>query len=143
MTHQEKRAWIMLVVSVAAYATYAVVILSRSGGEHPLAKVPYAAALLWTVGASILASIALEIGLGIVNPRASRLKDERDRRIGQLGDYTGQSFVIIGAVAAMLMAMAGWDRFWIANVIYLGFTLSAILGSVAKIIVYRKSFPQW
>ena len=142
MTHQEKRAWILLVVSVAAYATYAAVILSRAGG-HPLPRVSYAATLLWTIGASILASIILEIGLGIVNPRASRLKDERDRRIGRLGDYAGQSFVIIGAVAAMLMAMAGWDRFWIANVIYLCFTLSAILGSVAKIVVYRKSFPQW
>ena len=57
------------------------------------------------------------------------------------GDYTGQSFVIIGATAAMLMAMAGWDRFWIANVIYLCFILSAILGSVTKIIAYRTSFP--
>jgi hypothetical protein len=140
MTHQEKRAWIMLVVSVAAYATYAALILSRAG-DHPLPQVSYAAVLLWTIGASILASIVLEIVVG--GPPASRLKDERDRRIGQLGDTTGQSFVIIGAVAAMLMAMAGWDRFWIANVIYLCFTLSAILGSVAKIVVYRKSFPQW
>jgi len=57
------------------------------------------------------------------------------------GDYTGQSFVIIGATAAMLMAMAGWDRFWIANVIYLCFILSAILGSVTKIISYRTGFP--
>ena len=78
-----------------------------------------------------------------MNPRASRLKDERDRQIGRLGDYTGQSFVVIGAVAAMLMAMAGWDRFWIANVIYLCFFLSAVLGAVTKVIAYRKSFPQW
>jgi hypothetical protein len=142
VTHQEKRAWIMLVVSAAAYGVYAGIILGRAGGQ-PLPRVPYAATLLWTVGASILASIALEIALGVVNPRASRLKDDRDRQIGRLGDYTGQSFVIIGAVAAMLMAMAGWDRFWIANVIYLCFFLSAVLGAVTKIIAYRKSFPQW
>jgi hypothetical protein len=142
VTHQEKRAWIMLVVSTAAYGVYAAIILGRAGGQ-PLPRVPYAAALLWTVGASIVASIVLEIALGVVNPRASRLKDDRDRQIGRLGDYTGQSFVIIGAVAAMLMAMAGWDRFWIANVIYLCFFLSAILGAITKIIAYRKSFPQW
>jgi hypothetical protein len=142
VTHQEKRAWIMLVVSAAAYGVYAGIILGRAGGQ-PLPRVPYAATLLWTVGASILASIALESALGVVNPRASRLKDDRDRQIGRLGDYTGQSFVIIGAVAAMLMAMAGWDRFWIANVIYLCFFLSAVLGAVTKIIAYRKSFPQW
>jgi hypothetical protein len=142
VTHQEKRAWIMLVVSAVAYAAYAAVILSEAGG-HPLARVPYAATLLWTVGAAIGASIAAETALGVVNPRASRLKDARDRQIGQLGDYVGSSFVAIGAVAAMLMAMAGWDRFWIANVIYLCFFLSAILGSVTKIIAYRKTFPQW
>lgn len=142
MTHQEKRAWIMLVVSTAAYGVYAGIILSRAGGQ-PLPRVPYAATLLWTVAASIVAQMAAEIALGVVNPRASRLKDDRDRQIGRLGDYTGQSFVIIGATAAMLMAMAGWDRFWIANVIYLCFFLSAILGAITKIIAYRKSFPQW
>jgi hypothetical protein len=142
VTHQEKRAWIMLVVSTVAYGVYAGIILSRAGGQ-PLPQVPYAATLLWTIGASILASIVLEIALGVVNPRASRLKDDRDRQIGRLGDYTGQSFVIIGAAAAMLMAMARWDTFWIANVIYLCFFLSAVLGAATKIIAYRKSFPQW
>jgi hypothetical protein len=142
VTHQEKRAWIMLVVSTVAYGVYAGIILSRADGQ-PLPQVPYAATLLWTIGASILASIVLEIALGVVNPRASRLKDDRDRQIGRLGDYTGQSFVIIGAAAAMLMAMARWDTFWIANVIYLCFFLSAVLGAATKIIAYRKSFPQW
>jgi hypothetical protein len=142
VAHQEKRAWIMLVVTMAAYAGYTATVLSRAGGQ-PLPRVPYAAALLWTVGAAILASIVAEMSLGVVNPRASRLKDARDRQIGRLGDYVGSSFVVIGAAAAMFMAMAGWDRFWIANVIYLCFSLSAILGSVTKIIAYRKTFPQW
>jgi hypothetical protein len=132
----------MLVVSTVAYTAYAATILSRADG-NPLSRAPYATALLSTVGAAIVASVAAETVLGIVKPRASRLKDARDRQIGQLGDYTGHSFVIIGAVAAMLMAMAGWDRFWIANVIYLCFFLSAVLGSVTKIISYRKTFPQW
>jgi hypothetical protein len=142
VTHQEKRAWIMLVVSAAAYAIYVAVILGRAGG-HPLVRVPYAATLLWTVGAAIGASIVAETALGVVNRGESRLKDERDRQIGTLGDHVGSSFVAIGAVAAMLMAMAGWDRFWIANVIYLCFFLSAILGSVTKVIAYRKGVPQW
>jgi hypothetical protein len=142
VTHQEKRAWIMLVVSAVAYVVYAVTVLRGADG-HPLPRAPYAAALLWTVGAAILASVAAETALGVVNPRVSRLKDARDRQIGQLGDYTGSSFVIIGAVAAMIMAMAGWDRFWIANVIYLCFFLSAIVGSVTKIIAYRRPFQQW
>jgi hypothetical protein len=101
VTHQEKRAWIMLVVSAAAYSVYAGIILSRADGQ-PLPRVPYAATLLWTICASILASIVLEIALGVANPRASRLKDDRDRQIGRLGDYSGQSFVIIGAVTKII-----------------------------------------
>lgn len=142
MPHQEKRAWIMLVVAAVAYSAYAVTILTRAG-DQPLSHVPYAALLLWTVGAAIAANIAVEALLAVVNPRASRLKDDRDREIGRLGDHTGQSFVVIGGVTAMLMAMAGWDGFWIANVIYLCFVLSAVLGSVTKIFAYRRTFQQW
>jgi drug/metabolite transporter (DMT)-like permease len=142
VTHEEKRAWIRLVASVIAYAAYVLIVVRRADGR-PLPEVPYAAALLWTVGSAIVASIVAEIAIGVVNPRASRTRDVRDREIGRLGDHTGQSFVVIGAVVAMLMAMAEWDGFWIANVIYLCFLLSAVLGGTTKIILYRKSFPQW
>ena len=142
MTHEEKRAWIRLVVAVLGYSAYLAVVLGRADGRS-LPEVPYAGALLWTVGGAVAASIVAEALLAIVIPGASRAKDERDREIGRLGESVGQSFVVIGAVAAMLMAMAEWDRFWIANVIYLCFVLSAILGGITKVIVYRRSFPKW
>ncbi|MCZ7422451.1 MULTISPECIES: hypothetical protein [Micromonospora] len=142
MTHQEKRAWIMLVVSVVGYAVYVAVVLSRVD-DGRLTATPYAGVLLWTVGGAIAASMLLEIGLGVVNPRASRVSDVRDREIGRLGDHVGQAFVVIGAVSAMLMAMAQWHWFWIANVVYLCFVLSALVGSLAKVIVYRRGVPQW
>lgn len=142
MTHEEKRAWIGLVVAIAGYTSYATMVLIRMDGR-PLADVPYAGILLWTVGAAIVAAIVAEIVIGVVNPKASRAADERDREIGRLGEYVGQGFVVIGAVAAMLMAMADWDSFWIANVIYLCFVLSAVVGGIAKVVVYRKGVPQW
>ncbi|MFC0028679.1 hypothetical protein ACFFMM_03975 [Micromonospora chaiyaphumensis] len=142
MTHEEKRAWIMLVVSVVGYAVYAAVVLSRVDGA-PLSATPYAGILLWTVGGAIVANIVAETAMGVVNPRASRVKDDRDRQIGRLGDHVGQAFVVIGAVSAMLMALAEWDWFWIANVIYLCFVLSAAVGSLTKVIVYRTGVPQW
>jgi hypothetical protein len=142
MTHEEKRAWIRLVVAVLGYSAYVAIIVSRADGRS-LPDVPYASTLLWTVGAAIVASIVAEAGMAIVIAGASRAKDVRDREIGVLGERVGQSFVVIGAVAAMLMAMADWDRFWIANMIYLCFVLSAILGGITKVIAYRRSFPQW
>lgn len=142
MTHEEKRTWIRLVVSVAAYGAYVAIVLIGADGR-PLPDVPYATTLLLTVAGAIVASIVIETAVGVVSPRASRERDVRDREIARLGDHIGQSFVVIGAVAAMLMAMAEWEPFWIANVIYLCFALSATLGGVAKIIMYRRSLPQW
>ena len=142
MTHEEKRAWIKLVVAVLGYSAYVAIVVSRADGRS-LPDLPYRGTLLWTVGAAIVASTVAEIGMAILMPGASRAKDVRDREIGRLGDHVGQSFVIIGAVAAMLMAIADWDRFWIANVIYLCFALSAVFSGVAKVVVYRRSFPEW
>ena len=142
MAHEEKRAWIRLMVAVLGYGAYLAVVLSRSGGR-PVHETPYASALLISIGAAIAAAVAAEIAWAALAPGASRASDERDREIGRLGDHVGQAFAVIGAVAAMLMALTDIDQFWIANVIYLGFVLSAILGGIAKVVVYRTGVPQW
>ncbi|THA86355.1 hypothetical protein [Streptomyces sp. A0592] len=142
MAVEEKRAWIMIVVAVLSYGTYLAVVLGRSDGG-PLAQQPYAAALLWTVGAAIAASIALHITVSLLSPEEGRVKDQRDREIHRFGDHIGQSFVVIGAVAGLVLAMAEADQFWIANAIYLGFVLSALLASTAKIVSYRLGFHPW
>lgn len=142
MTHEEKRAWIYLAVTVVAFATYVVLLLRRADGR-PLADTPYAGLMLATIGAAILASILAEVALAMVQPRASRSSDVRDRDIRWFGDRVGQAFVILGAVAALLMAMAEWQWFWIANVLYLGFVLSAVVGTSARVIAYRGGLPQW
>ncbi len=141
MAFEEKRAWIMLVVSVCAYAVYAVIILGRAGGAS-LTEVPYAVTLLWSVGAAIVISIVLNIVVSIASGGPAK-KDQRDREIGRLGDYIGQSFVVIGGVTALLMALAKLPYFWIANAVYLAFVLSAVLGSIAKIFAYRRGFQTW
>ncbi|RZU73610.1 hypothetical protein EV384_2025 [Micromonospora kangleipakensis] len=142
MAFEEKRAWIMALVAVAGYAAYVMVVLGRADGD-PLADVSYAGPLLATVAAAIVASIALNIVVSIVSPEGANEKDQRDREIHRLGEYIGQSFVIVGGVAALAMALADWDQFWIANVIYLCFVLSAVVGSVAKIVAYRRGFQSW
>jgi hypothetical protein len=142
MSFEEKSAWIMGVVAVASYGVYLAIILGLAR-TIPLADVPYVAPLLWTVGASIAASIALHALIGIFSPREAGKKDQRDREIYRFGEYIGQSFVVIGGVAALLLAMTEADHFWIANVIYVTFVLSAILGSVAKLVAYRRGFQPW
>jgi hypothetical protein len=139
---QEKRAWVMALVSVAAYAAYVVVVL---GGRETgaLTDEPYVAALLWSVGAAIAANILLQIPLAMTAPRDAGARDERDREINRFGEYVGQSFVVVGGVVGLVMAMTATDHFWIANAIYLAFVLSAVLSSAAKIAAYRWGFQPW
>jgi hypothetical protein len=142
MTLQERNAWIMAVVGAAGYGVYLAIVLSESGGRA-LVDVPYAAPLLWTIGGAIVASILLRILGSIFSPKGSDKQDTRDRQISQFGQSVGSGFVVAGALAAMLMALVEWNFFWIANVIYLAFVLSAIVGSIARIISYRGEFRGW
>jgi hypothetical protein len=134
---EEKRAWAMAIVAVAAYAVYVLVILGRADGR-PLAEVPYAGTALWTIGIAIIAGIVSGIWFGIASREEGLQVDERDREIGRFGEYVGQSFIVIGGVSAMALAMVEAAHFWIANVLYLCFVLSAVLGSVTKIVAYRR-----
>jgi cell division protein FtsW (lipid II flippase) len=136
MSSEEKSAWIMAFVAVGAYAVYVVLVATRGAAD-------YAPIMLWTIGASIVAGIVLRIVAAIVSPKDADKKDSRDREIYRHGEYIGQSFLVVGGVAALLLALLRVDYFWIANVIYLGFVLSAILASVAKVMAYRKGFVNW
>jgi hypothetical protein len=139
MAYEEKRAWIMVLTSTGGYAVYLAIILSRAG-DVPLTHVSYAATLLWSVTIAIIVNMILNMAVAMGSPKGGDKKDERDREINRFGEYIGRSLVIAGATAALLMAMAQWSYFWIANVIYLAFVLSAILASVAKIVAYRRGF---
>jgi hypothetical protein len=136
MAFEEKRAWAMAIVAVLAYAVYVLVILGSADGR-PLAEVPYAGTMLWTIGIAIIAGIVSGIWFGIASRGKGVQADERDQEIGRFGDHVGQSFVVIGAVSAMALAMVEAPYFWIANVLYLCFVLSAVLSSVTKIVGYR------
>jgi hypothetical protein len=142
MPSEEKRAWIMAVVTIASYAVYLVIILARAEGTE-LAQVSYVSTMLWTIAASITASILLNILVGTASPKGAKRKDSRDQEINRLGEYIGQSFVVIGGVTVLIMAMVKVDYFWIANAIYLAFVLSSILASVTKLVAYRRGFQKW
>ena len=140
MTLLERRAWTMLVTAALAYGWYVTDVLARAGGPAALPDVPYVAALVRSVVAAVVVNIVVEIVLSM-RPGASRQTDVRDAEIGRFGDHVGQAFVVIGAIAAMLLAMWERDPFWVANCIYLGFVLSAVVGSLAKVAAYRTGLP--
>lgn len=144
MSSEEKSTWIMGVVAIGGYLVYLFVILGAANSSAaPLPEVDYVPAMLWTIGGAIVVSIVLHIIVGIFTPRAEAKKDQRDREIYATSERIGQSFLVVGGVAAMLLAMFELGYFWIANVLYLCFVLSAILSCTARIIGYRRGFQSW
>lgn len=145
MAKEERSAWVMVVVSTTAYAIYLSLILS-TGASLPLAPADYGWPVLWTIVGAIVAAIAAEIGFAIADAargQSSGRRDERDRRIEQLGEYTGQAFIVIGGIGTLILAILEVDQFWIANLVYLTFVLSSVLGSFTKIGLHREGLPTW
>jgi len=99
--------------------------------------------MLWTIGGAIVVTIVLRILVEIVFPSESTRGDVRDKEIDRLGTRVGSSFVVIGALGALVLAMLEADWFWIANVIYLCFVLSALLESITRLVAYRRGVPTW
>ena len=139
MTLEERRSWTYLAVAVVSYGAYLSAVFSKAASA-PLVDVDYVPAMLWSIGIAIVFGILLNIAIGIFTPRGEQTKDARDRDIERLGEHVGQAFLVIGGVAALLLAIIEADYFYIANVLYLCFVLSAVVGSVAKVIVYRRGF---
>jgi uncharacterized membrane protein len=139
MTLEERRSWAFLAVALVAYGVYLATVLARAASA-PLVDVDYAPAMLWSIGGAIVADIVVNIALGVVTPRREQTRDVRDRDIAQTGDRVGQAFLVIGGVAALLLALVEAPHFYIANAVYLCFVLSAVLGSVTRVVVYRRGF---
>jgi hypothetical protein len=137
MSYEEKGIWSYLAASAGAYLVYLAIVTDRVL-RTPVAHVSYVAVLLWTAGVSVIASTAIRTLLESARPSDSRHRDVRDKEIYRFGEYASRWCIVAGAAAALGMAMVRWDYFWIANVIYLGFVLWAVVGSALKLVAYRR-----
>jgi len=108
MAFEEKRAWIMVVVSAAAYATYAAIVLGRAG-PVPLADVNYGATMLWCIGLAIAVSIVATIAVGIASGRARSARNPRDGRCGRFGDYSSDVVLVIAGVGPWRWRWPSWN----------------------------------
>jgi hypothetical protein len=133
MSYEEKRAWVYAVIAAVVPAVYAVIVF---GQPADTAEVSYARPLLIAVGAGILANVVA----GTLMPRGADRRDERDVGIFRYGTQAGYFVLAAGAAGALLMTLAGFAHFWIANALYLAFILDALVSSIVKIVAYRRGF---
>ena len=79
-----------------------------------------------------------EIVANIAEPSGSHDADVRDRDIGRFGEYFAGTVLGVGMVVPFLLTLAEFDYFWIANAMYLAFVVSALIGSIVKLVAYRR-----
>jgi len=137
MSYEEKGVWAYLISSAGAYIAYLVIVVPRLS-HSPAAQVSYVVPLLLSTVASVLIATVVRTVLETARPSDSRKADVRDREIARFGEHASRWCVVAGAAAGFLMALRQWDYFWIANVIYLGFVLWAVVGSVLRLVAYRR-----
>jgi hypothetical protein len=137
MSYEEKGVWAYLVASAGAYVVYLALVVPRLV-HTPAAQVNYLLPLVFTTIGSVLVSTLVRTALEVARPSDSNKADVRDRDIRRFGEYASRWFVVGGAAAGLFMAVRRIDQFWIANVIYLGFVLWAVVGSVIRLVAYRR-----
>jgi hypothetical protein len=143
MSYEEKGTWSFLVVAILSYGVYLWLVLSQLAAGTPIEQADYVVPMLWTIGGAIVLGIVGRIAIEIITPSESRRADVRDKQIDRAGEQVGNSLVVIAAIGALILAMLQVHWFWIANAIYLGFVLSAVLASLAKLGMYHRGLPEW
>ncbi len=144
MGYGERTAWIGLVTSAISITVY-IAIVAPQLGSRPVGEIDWAVPMLWTVGAGIVVTLLAGVVWGTVERMRHSddrpVEDIRDRDISQLGSRVGQAFLVIGILAALVLCAITADWFWIANALYLGCAVSALVDVVARVIVYRAGMP--
>jgi hypothetical protein len=153
MSHEERGQWVYLIANVITIGGYVTFLLGRAG-SLPLANEVYVPAILWTIGIaiaiSIVGRIALEIAARIAGEIAGQIAGEtpndtdaytadvRDRDIGRFGEYVGGIVLGVGMIVPFVLALAEFPHFWVANAIYAVFAISAFVGTIVKLVAYRR-----
>lgn len=141
MVYQERNIWSSLIVSILGMIAYVVVILQAAEGG-PVTEVDWVPIMLWTIGASIVGAIVVSIVWGMLagmrDPDGVGRSDQRDRDIAQMSNRVGTAFLVIAGLGVIALCAVQADWFWIANTMFFGFAISAIVGGIASVIAYRR-----
>lgn len=139
MSFEEKGIWLYSVIAVTLPVIYFATILAQLPNTT-VTEIDYQGRLLAAIGATIALAIVGMIVIGIASPRDAGKADRRDKEINRLGEYVGGTVLAIGMVVPLALAMAEAPHFWIANAMYLTFSLAGLVGTTVKLVLYRRGF---
>jgi hypothetical protein len=142
MAFMEKSNWVVLIVAAPTLLVYVALVVPQLLAKS-VSEVAWVQPMILAIVGFTVANVLGNVVAAASNPREADREDQRDREISHYGERLGNWLVIVGSIAALVMAMADADHFWIANAIFLGGMAATIVSSVAKIGAYRGSFQAW
>jgi hypothetical protein len=137
MSFEERGVWAVLLSSAGGYVVYLAIVVPRLL-HTPAAHVSYIAPLVVTTVAWAIIALVVRSALEAVRPSDTGNSDVRDRDIARLAEHASRWCLIAGSTAGCCMAFNHWDYFRIANVTYLGLALWLMVGSVFRLVAYRR-----
>lgn len=137
MGYKERGTYIDLIVAVGVFLKYAWDIF-RLQQEGPLTQVAFRGPMFNAILVSVAATIVLHIVYAILSGNNDTQEDQRDRQISRYGDWLSLYPLASCAMAGLLLAMYDQHHFWIANAIFVGFFASSVVGSVTRLVAYRR-----
>src|SRR5690606_24665700 len=121
--------------------TYVVLVLGQAGSGE-LVEVNWWPLMLWSIGGGIVLSILITIiwgmAVGVRDRESATASDMRDVDINRMGSRVEHAFLVIAGLGVIVLCAVGADVFWIANTMFLGFAVSTFIGTIARIIAYRR-----
>lgn len=142
MSFTEKSSWVYAVIAVVFPIGYVVAMASLLQ-RTPAADIQYQLALLGAIGAAVIAAVVAHIAIVIGAPRDARMQDERDRAIDHHGEYATGLALAAGMLGVLGLVLLEVEYFWVASAMYLVFALSGFVGTVVKIVAYRRGLSTW
>lgn len=138
MTFEERNTIIGLVLGLAAFAVYWIVVITRAATDDvSFTQVAWQGPMLWTIiiGGGLYAAI---YGATRWRVRGQRVSDERDVEILMHGESAGAGLTGLAGLAALIMLTQGADYFWVAHVLFVGSFLGSLASSGIVIAGYRE-----
>ena len=142
MAFLEKSNWVVLVVGLPTLLAYAILVVPQVLSE-PIAEVSWVEPMILAIVGFIVANVLGNVVAAASNPKEVDQKDQRDQEIDRYGERLGNWLIAVGAIAALVLAMAEAEHFWIANAIFLAGIAGALLSSATKIAAYHGPFQRW
>lgn len=149
MTYQERNNLVAIFnnLIVSGYFAWRIYGMYLEGAfDGPDGLTIWAQTVLWVIPVSIIASIILTIVFNILfaiaarDPNPEMVSDERDRQFGARSIVTAVIVASAGFILALVVLALGLDGFYALNLILVGFVLADLIGSLVKLVSYRRGY---